>query len=171
MGMHGRWTKQAQSASDARDSIAWFHAQAHLGSKLLTCKQFTRHCGTFLVVITFCGADGSCKVLTVVMESCRGQPRLQCGRVAAALLSQVGRFCTGNNAIVELAHWPSQIPVAEAPVGLHWVERIVDHAYRACPKELPAQLHSEETCRTVECGCCRQNSRLEESASYMLHCL
>ncbi|KAH8621225.1 hypothetical protein IG631_24132 [Alternaria alternata] len=128
------------------------------GKQAVYCKQLTRHCRTFPVVITLRGADGSCKVFTVVMESCRGQPRLQCGRVAAALLPQVGRFCTGNNAIAKIAHWPSQIPFAEAPVGLDWPERIVDHAYRACPKELPAQSHCEETCRTVECGCCRQNN-------------
>jgi hypothetical protein len=86
--------------------------------KLLTAKQ-TLHCGIVLVMTTLRGADGSCKVLTVVMEACRGQPRLQCGRVAAALLPQFSRFCTENNAIADVAHWPSHNPVAEASVGLH----------------------------------------------------
>ena len=86
--------------------------------KLLTAKQ-TLHCGTVLVVTTLRGADGSCKVLPVVMEVCRDQPRLQCGTVAAALLSQFSRFCTENNAIADVAHWPSHNPVAEASVGRH----------------------------------------------------
>jgi hypothetical protein len=49
----------------------------------------------------------------------RGQPRLQRETVAAALLPRFGRFCTENDAIVDVVHWPSHIPVAEASVGLH----------------------------------------------------
>ncbi|RMZ67741.1 hypothetical protein GMOD_00010118 [Pyrenophora seminiperda CCB06] len=82
-------------------------------SPLAKRKLLTRHCGTVLVVTTLRGADGSCKVLTVIMESCRGQPRLQCGRVAAALLPQFSRFCTENNAIALMlptGHRTSQSP-------------------------------------------------------------
>jgi hypothetical protein len=54
-------------------------------SKPLTAKQ-TRHCGTVLVMTGLRSADGSCKVLAVVIEPCRGRLRLQCGTVVAVLL-------------------------------------------------------------------------------------
>ena len=95
--------------------------------KQLTAKQML-HCGTILVVTALHGAVESFKVLTLTSQPRRGQSRLQCGRVAAALLPQFSRFCTENDAIADVAHWPSHIPVAEAPVCLHSrrnIERIV----------------------------------------------
>jgi hypothetical protein len=60
----------------------------------------------------------------------RGQPRLQRETVAAALLPRFGRFCTENDAIADVVHWPSHNPVAEASVGLH-SRRNDEHTCRA----------------------------------------
>jgi hypothetical protein len=46
------------------------------------------------------------------------------------LLPRFGRFCTENDAIADVVHWPSHNPVAEASVGLH-SRRNDEHTCRA----------------------------------------